>query len=497
MMEPPSVSPEAGQRAEDQARRLEEYAHGLEMKLTMKSGLLDEAIRLQQDLGARLAVLEEGLTWKDAQLQETSQQNDEAWRSAAAWQHRAERLEEDNCVLRDALVERTEQSAAEIDRLQHLVEIQAHQHQLAMVSASQAAARSAAQAALAHAASVASGGPGDKQKDEVIEHMKKQLRESNQKTVLLEEQLHIRSGFDSLGHDAAPEFGGALPELALLPPADAWAAVGRGAADRICGVTPHSAMDFQQKRSVSEFSADSDVGPAAGNDVSPGPLSPTGTEPFDSNGTAQAVAPLQGQNEIPSPMTGDIAAAALQSTGSNLRSSDVCPVEVPQGSQDSLSNSGKLAIANPPAVHASLRRESSHEFRFNQSPPSNAAAFSQQQLQQLMTVHRGPSSGSPSGTPTSTAAAQFRQALTPLAVAGGQVPPTAMAASPSWPFSSRAPVTHITRSTPPGATAVSSAPIGSNPGMPLADGNGLWNSWPKAQVLGTSVSLGSGELNNK
>merc|ERR1719491_769009 len=82
-----------------------------------------------------------------------------------------------------------------------------------------------------------------KESQEIIEMLRKQLKESNQKTLLVEEQLRIRSGFDPLGHDADP-MGASLAELALLPPSDAWAVVGRGAADRICGVVPHGAMDF-------------------------------------------------------------------------------------------------------------------------------------------------------------------------------------------------------------------------------------------------------------
>merc|ERR1719326_1564091 len=90
------VNGEVGQEDEKprSLKNLEEYAHMLEMKLTMKSTLLDEAVHLQQGLSSRLTVLEHGLTWKDAELQAMSRQSDEACKSALIWQQCAERLEE-------------------------------------------------------------------------------------------------------------------------------------------------------------------------------------------------------------------------------------------------------------------------------------------------------------------------------------------------------------------------------------------------------------------
>lgn len=208
----------------------------LEMKLTQKSVLLDEAMQLQEGLGVRLSVLEHGLSWKDAQLQEISRQNDEACRSAASWQQRAERLEEENCVLRDALLEHADQN----EQLQQAlsIEVQARQYDMLQMQQVQAAANITS-------TNLAGGMSPEhrRESEEMIEMLRKQLKESNQKTLLVEEQLRIRSGFDPLGHDSDP-MGAALSELALLPAADAWAVVGRGAADRICGVVPHGAMDF-------------------------------------------------------------------------------------------------------------------------------------------------------------------------------------------------------------------------------------------------------------
>lgn len=56
---------------------------------------------------------------------------------------------------------------------------------------------------------------------------------------MLEEQLRIRSGADPLGRVTAEL--NALPELSMLPPSEAFSAVGNAAADRICGVVPHAA----------------------------------------------------------------------------------------------------------------------------------------------------------------------------------------------------------------------------------------------------------------
>lgn len=218
---------------------LEEYARVLEMKLTMKSGLLDEAVRLHRSLEVRLAALEDGLSWKDVQLEALVRQSEAACHGAAMWQERAERLEEDNCVLRDALLEHADKN----EQLQQLLkEVQARQQHSPTRAASVAAATSLAASPLLEGRGDAAAGD-DTASEETVRRLTRKLRESCQRVLLLEEQLRIRSGSDSLGSGTAPELG-VLPDLGSLPPSDAWAAVGRGAADRLCGAVPHAEIDF-------------------------------------------------------------------------------------------------------------------------------------------------------------------------------------------------------------------------------------------------------------
>ncbi|CAE8598612.1 unnamed protein product, partial [Polarella glacialis] len=105
---------------------LEDYVHKLEMQLSMKSTMLEEALRLHSSFQARLHALEEGITWKDGQLAVLMQQSAEAWQRASeasrdrtAWRERSERLEEENCVLRDELM----QSADTNEQLRQLLEV--------------------------------------------------------------------------------------------------------------------------------------------------------------------------------------------------------------------------------------------------------------------------------------------------------------------------------------------------------------------------------------
>lgn len=145
-------------------------------------------------------------------------------------------------MLRDALLEHADKN----DQLQHLLEVQARQHsspsKVGLSAAGDAGpVRSAGEAT--HGAGDAAAGDAAEAHQAQVHRLEQKLKESNQKMLLLEEQLRIRSGSDYLGRDAVGELG-ALPELGLLPPADAWAAVGRGAADRICGAVPHNMADF-------------------------------------------------------------------------------------------------------------------------------------------------------------------------------------------------------------------------------------------------------------
>lgn len=185
--------------------RLEEYAHTLEMKLAMKSALLEESTRLHQTLEERLAVLEEGISWKEAQLSMLERHSEEAWERAGevcrerdCWRERAERLEEENCVLRDAVLERAEES----DRLMQLLEVQ----QQAIASSPSPQLRCEEVGQMAAPQLHASAGPW------------------------------VQQGPEGLGQVLLEPL--ALLELRALPPADAWATVGHGAADRFCGLGP-------------------------------------------------------------------------------------------------------------------------------------------------------------------------------------------------------------------------------------------------------------------
>mmetsp|Transcript_37089 Transcript_37089/g.106556 ORF Transcript_37089/g.106556 Transcript_37089/m.106556 type:complete len:539 (-) Transcript_37089:52-1668(-) len=209
---------------------LEDYVTALETKLALKSALLDEAVRLHQKLETRLFALEEGLAWKDAQLEALSRQSSEAWsranqelsaacRDREAWRERAGRLEEENCFLRDALLERDGQGEG-LRRL--IAELQQQLAQAALqVEQAQRSPRIFEQ----------------EDTQGVIQQLTLQLKESHQKNVLLEEKLQLRTGSDPRTR-AIDEVEAPL-ELGLLPYTKAWAAVGLGAADRICGASPH------------------------------------------------------------------------------------------------------------------------------------------------------------------------------------------------------------------------------------------------------------------
>lgn len=214
---------------------LEEYAHDLEMKLAMKATLLEEALQLHHGLEIRLSSLESGLSWKDAQIEVLARRIDEACREKAAWRERAERLEEENCVLRDALLERSE----EIAQLRQLLEGHARR----------SSPRWSAFAAL----------PDEQQK--VCDRLSQQLKELNQKNVLLEEQLRIRSSSDDCGFRAAAPNLDAMPEFGVVLPESTWASVGRGASDRFCGVSKYleERTDYEDTKPAAEKDVVEDI----------------------------------------------------------------------------------------------------------------------------------------------------------------------------------------------------------------------------------------------
>ncbi|CAL1140158.1 unnamed protein product [Cladocopium goreaui] len=105
---------ERGERGDVERTRWD-YVRQLENQLAVKTGLLDEALRLHRLFHGRLVSLSEGLTWKDQQLEQLARSERTAWRQAEKdtqemrqWRRRAESLEEENTALRDELRESSE-----------------------------------------------------------------------------------------------------------------------------------------------------------------------------------------------------------------------------------------------------------------------------------------------------------------------------------------------------------------------------------------------------
>lgn len=218
------LTSDAGKSGCGKGSSLEEYAEELETQLALKAALLDEVVGLHRSLEARVTSLEEGISWKDAQLEALSRQSTEAWnranqellaacRDRDAWRERAGQLEEENCALRDEILERIEMSER-----QRIAEVQQQQAQSQM------------QSEMRNLCDLEDPQPR-------ICHLTQELSQSQQKIVLLEEELRVRSGLDPNGRSVTELDD--LPELSAVPYASAWAAVGMGAADRICGSSPH------------------------------------------------------------------------------------------------------------------------------------------------------------------------------------------------------------------------------------------------------------------
>eukprot|EP00929_Paragymnodinium_shiwhaense_P034360 TRINITY_DN18713_c0_g1_i1.p1 TRINITY_DN18713_c0_g1~~TRINITY_DN18713_c0_g1_i1.p1 ORF type:complete len:731 (-),score=166.11 TRINITY_DN18713_c0_g1_i1:94-2286(-) len=210
---------------------LEDYSHALEVKLTMKTALLDEALQRHMNLQARLYALEEGISWKDAQLEAAARQTAATMRSRMEWREQSTRMEEENCWLRDALLERDDK----YDQLLKIVdfqklELQALQQQQFQQQQLLASPRRP----------TLSGDVEDLEasSSQLVRRLTHQLKEMNQKNVLLQEQLRLRSGSDE-----PSAFGNFLPdmdeppELSNVAPREAYALIGRRAADRLlCGL---------------------------------------------------------------------------------------------------------------------------------------------------------------------------------------------------------------------------------------------------------------------
>jgi len=138
----PSQTPVLATSASGRIVELENTNHRLRSELAEKSRLIRDMMQLQATLDARFAALEEGLSWKDGQLEVLSQQHVEACRSRAAWQSRAEQLEEEMQVLRSALLERADENVWLWQQLEASTQNSRllHEHQAAAVAAAMAAA---------------------------------------------------------------------------------------------------------------------------------------------------------------------------------------------------------------------------------------------------------------------------------------------------------------------------------------------------------------------
>jgi len=205
------------------ASSLEEYASSLETTLTLKSALLDETNRLHQSLEARVLALEESLSVKDAQLEAQSRQSSEAWARATeefalvcrdrdAWRERAGSLEIDVCVLHDAALEHIE----ECERLRKQIAEAEHEMDLS------------SQAMMLQE---------DEEPQTAIKQMTKQLEELRRKNALLDETLKLRQIVDPVTQTLKETE--TQPDVGALPFTEAWARIGLGAADRLCGASPH------------------------------------------------------------------------------------------------------------------------------------------------------------------------------------------------------------------------------------------------------------------
>mmetsp|Transcript_60587 Transcript_60587/g.131325 ORF Transcript_60587/g.131325 Transcript_60587/m.131325 type:complete len:227 (-) Transcript_60587:62-742(-) len=98
--------------------QLEESLRRSEADLAAKTKLLSEVLKVHWSLEARFAALEEGLTWKDAQLEAYAKRNEEADLAMAELKERVHLLEEEKGVLRTALLERADEN----ERLRRLIE---------------------------------------------------------------------------------------------------------------------------------------------------------------------------------------------------------------------------------------------------------------------------------------------------------------------------------------------------------------------------------------
>lgn len=348
---------------------LEEYAHDLEMKLAMKATLLEEALQLHHGLEMRLSSLESGLSWKDAQIEMLARRIDETHRERAAWRERAERLEEENCVLRDALLERSEEIA--------------HLRQLLEGHARRSSPRWSAFAAL----------PDEQQK--VSDRLSQQLKELNQKNVLLEEQLRIRSSSDDRGFRAAAPNLDAMPEFGVVPLESTWASVGRGASDRICGVSKYleERTDYEDAKLAVEKDVVDDLEESSkpnGGSTSTAPRHSEGRDGGQRIGSSLDIS-LQSSTQVSAPASVVSGISRANSAESHLGKSRFSvtdqtlhpqqPQQVPRKQEETRFSPSRTAVrSHKEAVVSTIARQ------WIQSPQRAAAGT----MHQPSTVYRGP-----------------------------------------------------------------------------------------------------------
>jgi len=210
-----------------------------EMQLRIIYSYLEEVWSLHECVKARLQELEQNIEYKDAQLADHARVTEEARARCADLQEQAERLEEDNAELRDALMEGHEQNKY----LRHLLEVRTKEKMRAQE------ALWAYQQQAQQRQPMTCRSPAEQ---EYVDSLNQKLKETKDRMILLEEQLRMQSTVDK---DAPLEEMTCTQNQMSVSPADAWAAVGHGAADRICGGTPHTGGSDDSK-AVAEASID-------------------------------------------------------------------------------------------------------------------------------------------------------------------------------------------------------------------------------------------------
>jgi len=196
---------------------LDDYTNDLETRLSIKTNQVDQITKLYHALEARFLTLEQGLALKEEQLHTEFGRSEALRQDGLEWQKRYSDIEQENNRLRQALMEQH----AVVERYSMYMEGDVEQP-MRFQSSPEIAERgpegqgpNRAYSALANK----------------CQKMAQELIDAKQKTLLLEEQLRIRSRTDPFGQEVAPGealAGGTFASHALQP----WMC--GSAADRIC-----------------------------------------------------------------------------------------------------------------------------------------------------------------------------------------------------------------------------------------------------------------------